>query len=94
MRTKQQTMEQQTMEQFITFVKTTIFYHQFIEKLYICDETPEILWATFKCPYTKRDEITFWQDTKNFDFVLNDAEYAYAETEQGIHHYILQEVNI
>lgn len=82
-----------TMQEFIAVVRNSAFYRNFIETLYVCEETPEILWAKFRAPYTKMDEMTLWSETGECDFVLSDAEFAYEETDEGItHEYILVEV--
>lgn len=85
-------VENKEMMAFVAAVKNTEFYKNCIKTLFTCEETPDILWAEFKAPYTKKDEIAFWQETDAFEFILSDAAFAFEETENGVHMYTLKEV--
>lgn len=80
------------MREFIEAFKKTSFYCYFVEKLYISTETPDVLWVEYKAPFTKKDEISLWEELSESDIVIMDADQAYLETDNGIHWYSLQEI--
>ena len=83
----------QRISDFINVLKNTKFYKEVIENLFVCDETPNIVWFSAKRPYGKRDEISLWNETENYDIDVCDAMYAFSDTSEDKHiYYNLKEV--
>lgn len=55
--------------------KTTKFYKEFVDKIYINNAEPDTIWFSTKKPYTKRDEIALWTELEDhdFDFFVKDV---------------------
>jgi len=64
------------MEEFIKLVKTTNFYKEIVLELYVCKETPDILWFRPIVEYTKRDEVGLWADIRETEYDLQDVTFA------------------
>ncbi len=64
------------MEDFIKLVKTTQFYNDIVLELYVCKETPDVLWFQPITGYTKRDEVGLWADIRDTKYDLQDVTFA------------------
>lgn len=61
--------------------KTTYFYKEFVGKVFICNDTPGVVWFLAKKPYGKRDEIALINELEdmNASFDVKDISFCTSE---------------
>lgn len=62
--------DQNNINNFVNFIKTTNFYKEVIGELFLDEKEQEVYYIPKKKNYTKRDEVGLWTD-------LNKTEYPF-----------------
>lgn len=66
-----------TINDYIEHLKTTKFYKEKIDRLYLCESTPDTVWFKAKAVYDKIDEVGLNRQTEEYDFLCCDCDNAY-----------------
>jgi hypothetical protein len=78
-----------TINDYIEHLKTTKFYKEKVDKLYLCDATPDTVWFKPKAEYTKVDEMGLNRQTEDYDYLCCDIDGAVRKNGSP---YLLKEV--
>ena len=62
-------------------LKKTDFYKEFVDKVFVCRETPNVVWFLAKKPYCKRDEVALINELEdmNVSFDVKDVSFCTSE---------------